>query len=119
MVELQQLRAELECEKYRVSQLERENDELKNKLKQANEEIDSLSFKIKQELEPRLKQEAQSYDGWVSSDRAAEACEYFGSKVEELVDMVKESPEYFSFENADGDVVERVLYTIKKGLYLD
>lgn len=119
MTEEQRLRAELECEKYKVAQLKRENDELKNKLKQANEEKDSLSLRIEQELEPRLKREAQSYDAWVSSDRVAEACEAFVYKVDELVEMVKENPRYYAFENRDGDTVEKILWVIKQEMERD
>ena len=114
MTEEQQLRAELECEKYKVAQLKREKQELEEQLSKLRLDKEGLEFKIKQELEPRLKQEAQSYDAWVSSDRAAEACETFESKVEELVDMVKENPAYFAFENAYGDIIERVLWVIKQ-----
>ena len=116
------MKSELEL---KVELLENKISELLNEnflLKEENQKLffknESLDFRIRNELEPRLKQEACSYDTWVGYDKSAEACETFESKVEELVDMVKEEPEYFAFENADGDVVERVLYCIKKELSL-
>lgn len=114
MTEEQQLRAELECEKYRVSQLKREKQELEEQLSKLRLDKEGLEFKIKQELEPRLKQEAACYDAWVSYDKAAEACENFVYKVDELVEMVKENPEYYAFENRDGDTVEKILWVIKQ-----
>lgn len=114
MTEVQQLRAELECEKYRVAQLEREKQELKEQLDKLRLDKEGLEFKIEQELEPRLKQEAACYDAYVSYDKAAEACENFVYKVDELVEMVKENPEHYAFENRDGDTVEKILWVIKQ-----
>lgn len=114
MTEEQQLRAELECEKHRVAQLKREKQELEEQLDKLRLDKEDLEFKIKQELEPRLKQEAACYDAWVSYDKSAEACEAFEYKVNELVDMVKENPQYYCFENRDGDTVEKILWAIKQ-----
>lgn len=114
MTELQQLRAELECEKYKVAKLEREKQELKEQLNKLRLDKEDLEFKIKQGLEPRLKHEAACYDAYVSYDKAAEACEAFVDKIDELVEMVKENPKYYAFENRDGDTVEKILWAIKE-----
>ena len=114
MTELQQLQAELEYEKYKVAELEREKRELKEQLDKIRLDKEDLEFKIKQELEPRLKQEAACYDAWVSYDKSAEACEAFVDKIDELVEIVKENPNYYAFENRDGDTVEKILWVIKQ-----
>ena len=119
MTEEQQLRIELECEKHKVSQLEKEKQELKEQLDKLRLDKEGLELRIKQELEPRLKQEAACYDAYVSYDKAAEACESFVCKVDELVEMVKENPEYYSFENRDGDTVEKILWAIKQEVERD
>ena len=113
-----ELELKVESLENQLKKLTEENRLLKEQNEKLSLENDSLDFRIKQELEPRLKREACSYDTWVGYDKSAEACETFESKVEELVDMVKEKPEYFTFENSEGDVVERVLYCIKKELSL-
>lgn len=114
MTEEQQLRAELECEKYKVAQLKREKRELVEQLDKFRLDKESLEFRIEQELEPRLKREAACYDAYVLYDKSMEACETFVDKVDELVEMVKENPEYYSFENRDGDTVEKILWVIKQ-----
>lgn len=114
MTEEQQLRAELECEKYKVAQLKREKQELEEQLSKLRLDKEGLEFKIKQELEPRLKQEAACYDAYVSYDKSAEACETFVDKIDELVEMVKANPEYYAFENRDGDTMEKILWVIKQ-----
>lgn len=114
MTEVQQLRAELECEKYRVAQLKREKQELEEQLNKLRLDKEGLEFRIEQELEPRLRHEASCYDAYVSYDKAAEACESFVCKVDELIEMVKENPRYYCFEDRDGDVVEKILWAIKQ-----
>ena len=113
-----ELELKVELLENKINKLIEENRLLREENQNLSSKNESLDFRIKQELEPRLKQEACSYDAWVGYDKSAEACEAFVDKVEELVAMVKEEPEYFTFENADGDVVERVLYCIKKELSL-
>ena len=114
MTEEQQLRAELECEKYEVARLKREKQELKEQLDKLRLDKEGLEFKIKQELEPRLRQEAACYDAYVSYDKSAEACENFVYKVDELIEMVKENPDYYAFEDRGGDTVEKILWMIKQ-----
>ena len=114
MTEEQQLRAELECEKYKVAQLVREKEELKEQLNKFRLDKEDLEFKIKQELEPRLKREAASYDAYVSYDKAAEACDSFEYFANNLIEMVEDHPEYYSFEDEHGDIIERILWLIKQ-----
>ena len=113
-----ELELKVELLENKINKLIEENRLLKEENQKLFFKNESLDFRIRNELEPRLKREANSYDAWVSYDKSAEVCEIFENKVEELVDMVKENPAYFAFENADGDVVERVLYCIKKELSL-
>lgn len=119
MTEVQQLRAELECEKYKVSQLKREKRELVEQLDKFRLDKESLELRIEQELEPRLKREAACYDAYVLYDKSMEACETFVDKVDELVEMVKENPEYYIFEDPGGDTAEKILWVIKQEMERD
>lgn len=101
-------------EESELRQLKREIKELKEQLDKINLEKDDLKYRIKLELEPRLEQEKASYDAYVSYDKAAEGCEAFGLKVEELEDMVRDNPNWFNFENPNGDLIDKVLYLIKQ-----
>lgn len=104
--------------------------ELKNKLREANRKIQelqddnrklsennqSLSFRIEREFEPRIKAEERSYDLYVLTDHAAEASDSFADKVDELVDMVSDTPDYFCWDDESGDYIEKILYIIKQEL---
>lgn len=94
--------------------INQKNKELEKQLNEARLDNDSLNIRIKNELEPRLKREERSYDAWVSCDKSAEACESFCYKVDELVEMVKNNPEYYAFDDKCGDITEKILYIIKQ-----
>lgn len=111
------LELKIESLTYEVNKLKIENEQLKEELRKEKDKKESLQCRIDNELEPRLKREACSYDAWVSYDKSAEACENFVYKVDELIEMVKANPDHYAFEDRDGDTVEKILWAIKEGVY--
>lgn len=86
---------------------------LRAKLASETEAKERYERRITYELEPRIKREEASYDAWVSTDHAAEASEDFIDKVESLIEMVEEKPNYFVWNQNDGDVYEMILYLVQ------
>lgn len=100
-----ELKWKLEQSRIRCANLEAELDK-------AKDENSSLDFRIRTELEPRLKQEAHSYDLWVSQQTGAEECEHFSSLVEDMIDFVKEHDGCFDWGDPNGDLEGMILYLI-------
>ena len=74
----------------------------------------SAERRIERELEPRIKAEERAYDLWLAEDTGARECECFYDKVDELVNLVKDTNEViFEWDYKDGDLYEKVLYLIK------
>lgn len=75
----------------------------------------SAEYRIERELEPRIKAEKDSYDRWVSQDTGAEACDYFSSLIDQLIEFVEnpDNEKYIDWEDADGDLEQKILYLIK------
>lgn len=109
-------KSEFENLQYKLKQTNQENSLLSNKVKQLEEKINQLTTTIESELNPRIEAEKRAYDFYVSTDRSLEAEGRFEELVEELRNMVLENPEYFEWEDIDGDLVSRVLWEIKKGM---
>lgn len=107
---------ELKELKYKLREANRRIQELQEDNRKLSDNNQSLSFRIERELEPRIKAEERSYDNYVLTDHAAEASECFADKVDELIDMVKETPDYFVWEDEDGDYVCKILCIIKQEL---
>ena len=93
----------------------------KEELKSETDKRMSADFRIRTELEPRIKAERDSYDRWVSTDTGAEACDCFSSLLDELIEFVEENEKYMEWEDANGDLEQKILYLIKNrvddGLY--
>ena len=74
-------------------------------------------WRIEHELEPRIKAEKTSYGFWLKEDTGARECEEFCNKLDELVDLVKDTNEViFDWDYKDGDLYDKVLYLIKEHL---
>lgn len=86
---------------------------LNKELKKEQDVRRSYEFRIETELEPRIRREKASYDAWVTTDKAAEASEHFGDKVDDLIEMVEENPDYFIWESSSGDIYEMILCLIR------
>ena len=110
------LEQQIELLKYENIDLKLKIKNLEEKLFEEREKKEEYAFRIEKELEPRLQQEAHSYDCWALTDHSAEACESFEYKVDELVEMVKDEPQYFLFESRDQEfgLSGQILYLIKK-----
>lgn len=77
----------------------------------------SAEWRIERELEPRIKAEERAYDLWLAEDTGARECECFCYKLDELVDLVKDTNEIiFDWDYKDGDLYDKVLYLIKEHL---
>lgn len=103
----------LENLKYRIEKLERKNSELKKELDKVSEEKNYAEFRIKNELEPRIKQEKIRYDFWVSQQTGEAECDHFCSTLDDLSDFIEEHSKFFEWEDANGDLYEKILYLIK------
>jgi hypothetical protein len=75
----------------------------------------SAEWRIEKELEPRIKAEKDRYDRWVSTDTGERACESFSGLIDKLIDFVESSDnkKYMEWEDADGDLEQKILYLIK------
>lgn len=107
--------------------LEEQVEDLKRKMRLRDEQIAQLQteldserdakehaeFKIKTELEPRIKAEQRSYDAYVTTPRGAEACEALMQKLDDIISLVTNDPQFFDWEDKDGDIYEKILYLIK------
>lgn len=97
-----------------INKLNQEIVNLRNQVKNERDMVDSLGFRIKDELEPRLRREAASYDAWVSCDRSAEDCDGFDYHVGALEDYVDAHPEWDWGDGAGrADLAEKILYLIQ------
>ena len=85
----------------------------KEELKLETDKRMSADFRIRTELEPRIKAERDSYDRWVSTDTGAEVCDCFSSLLDELIEFVTENEKYMEWEDANGDLEQKILYLIK------
>lgn len=110
---------EKEYEDY-IRQLKNKIDEQQRTIQELNKELQKeqdtrrhYEFRIETELEPRIKQEKVAYDAWVTTDRAAEVSECFGDKVDGLIEMVEDNPDYFVWDSSDGDIYEMILFLIR------
>lgn len=103
----------LENLKYRIEKLKRKNSELKKELDKVSEEKSHAEFRIKNELEPRIEQEKRNYDFWVSQQTGEVECDYFCSTLDDLSDFIEEHSKFFEWEDANGDLYEKILYLIK------
>lgn len=74
------LELKIESLTYEINKLKSENESLREELRKEKDKKEGLQYRIDNELEPRLKKEACSYDAWVSCDRAAEAYDEFVEK---------------------------------------
>ena len=68
----------------------------------------SAERRIEQELEPRIKAEERAYDRWVLTDRAAEWCDTFDYRVNELVEMFEEDFDWSQFDFDGDDIMSKV-----------
>lgn len=75
----------------------------------------SAEFRIEHELEPRIKSERDGYDRFVSQDTGERACESFSSLLDDMIDFVEnpDNEKYMDWEDANGNLEEKVLYLIK------
>ncbi len=99
--------------KDKIRELKEESANLSDKLRLAEQDKEHLSFRIRNELEPRIKAEERAYDAYVLTDHAAEAADGFCGKVDELINFVKDNPNYFVWEDTDSDIYCMILYLIK------
>lgn len=99
--------------KNKIYDLQRTISDLRSELQKEQFLREQSEYRIKTELEPRLKQEARSYDAYVTTDWALEASEDFGCKVDDLVEFIEKYPDtYFEWGDPKGNLYERILYTI-------
>ena len=99
--------------KDQLSQYKQKCADLEKQLDQAQDENNHLQFRVDNELEPRIKAEHNSYDRWATTDKGAEACECFESKIDDLINFVDENLEMFDWEDSCGDLSCKILYLIK------
>lgn len=100
--------------KYKISKLQGTISSLKQENRKLQEDCDHAEFRILTELEPRIRQEQRSYDFWITQQTGAEQCDHFEYLVDELCDFVdSEYPEYFEWENPEGDLYDMILFLIK------
>ena len=87
----------------------------KEDLESERDRRSSAEWRIEKELEPRIKAEKDSYDRFVLTDTGERACESFSNLIEELIDFVEDSynEEYMDWEEADGNLEQKILYLIK------
>lgn len=97
----------------KIEELQDTVETLQKELRKEHEAKQSCEFRIQTELEPRIRQEGCSYDNYVATDPCAEASDAFEFRVDEHIEMVKESPLGFDWEESNGDVYEMILYLIK------
>lgn len=88
----------------------------KEDLKLETERRNSAEYRIETELEPRIKAEKYSYDMWVSQDTGAELCYCFSSKIDALIDFVKDNEAYMDWGDENGDLEQKILYMIKENI---
>lgn len=98
----------------KVRRLEYEKEDIKEQLKEVSSKKDHAEFIIKTELEPRITFEKRCYDAFVSQDRSAEACEGLIDLIDQLLTAVEDDPQFYDWENENGDVYEKILWVIKK-----
>ena len=79
----------LENLKYRIEKLERKNSELKKELDKVSEEKNYAEFTGEAE------------------------CDLFCSTLDDLSDFIEEHSKFFEWEDADGNLYEKILYLIK------
>lgn len=99
--------------KHKIDEQWRTIQELNKELQKEQDIKRSYEFRIETELEPRIRREKAAYDAWITTDRAAEASECFGDKVDELIEMVEDNPDYFVWESSEGDIYEMILCLIR------
>ena len=85
----------------------------KDELKTETDKRMSADFRIRTELEPRIQAEKNSYDRYVLTDTGEEACESYFSLLEDLIEFVKDNEKYMDWEDANGDLGEKILFLIK------
>lgn len=104
-------REQLICE---IDKLNQEIVSLRDQIKNERDMVDGLEFRIREELEPRLRREAASYDAWVSYDKSAEDCDGFDYHVGALEDYVDAHPDWDWGDGAGrADLAEKILYLIQ------
>jgi seryl-tRNA synthetase len=103
---------ELERLQWQLSKYKEKCADLEKQLDQEKDKSNHLQFRVDNELEPRIKQERESYDRWVTEDPGCRACECFESKLEDLIDFVDENKEMFDWDDSRGDLYCKILYLI-------
>ena len=104
----------LERLEYNYKQRGYKIDELKEKIHELEQKNEHSEMVIRTELEPRIERERSSYDSWVTTDWGAEASEAFADQVYDLYSEVEDNPNYYDWEDKDGDLAQKVLWVIKK-----
>lgn len=102
--------------KYKIRNLQIKCEDYENTISRLETEKESLAFKIKTELEPRIESEKRSYDAYITTDHAAEAGESFCETIDSLIDSVKENPNYYVWDDPEGDLYEQILSLIKRSV---
>lgn len=109
----------IEVDKSYLEQLEYNYKKRGQKIEQLKNEIENLikanahsEFIIRTELEPRIKQEKQNYDSWVTQDTGERESEYFCNTIDKLCNYVtnKDYERYFEWEEMDKDLYAMILY---------
>lgn len=100
--------------KYKILKLQDTISSLKQENRKLQENRDHAEFRIRTELEPRIRQEQRSYDIWITQQTGEEQYDHFEYLVDELCDFVdSEYPEYFEWEDPEGDLYSMILFLIK------
>lgn len=92
-----------------IEDLKDQNDDLKKQIALLCEENERFREIMKTELEPRIRLERQQHNAIMSSG----TIDGFIECVDELIRIVEEYPDYYDWNNADGNVYEMILHIIK------